>query len=244
MVILAPAAADLFSRLEAADSVVGVTDSVFGFPLAANVGTHMNPGLENIAALRPTLIVAGSKFNPEFAERIGAELFLYAPKTLDEIILSVRALASKIGRETQGNQLADELHAVLDALTPPRHLLTVVYEVRATPLSLAKSVSIVSDLLERAGMRSIYSGDTGLVSVEYLMVNQPDIYIYQQGPMNKAPVPPGSRPGWSGFASCIWKVNEFDFSRPNTRLFETVRELNTILNGEEPCRAGKAAYPE
>jgi len=256
IVVLAPAAADVLMRLgvadvtdaadaaDATDSVVGVTNSVANFPKAAKVGTHMNPGLESIASLRPTLIIAGTRFNPEFAKRMGAEFFLYDPKTLDDIIGTVRTLGQKIGKGEQGEKLAAELQAVLDGLPPPRHSLSVLYETRSTPLSLAKSNSIVRDMLERAGMRYLYDGTAGLVSMEYLIRKQPDVYIYQQGPMNRNPVPPLRRPGWNRFTACIWKVDEFDFARPNTRLFETVQTLNTILNQDDVCAAGMELYPE
>jgi len=244
IVVLAPAAADVLMRLEAADSVVGVTNSVSSFPHAVNVGTHMNPGLESIASLKPTLLIAGTKFNPEFAKRMGAEFFLYDPKTLDDIIGIVRALGQKIEKAKQGEKLAEELQAVLDGLHPPRRGLSVLYETRSTPLSLAKNNTIIRDLLERAGMRYLYDGSAGLVSMEYLIREQPDVYIYQQGPMNRNPVPPARRPGWDRFTTCTWKVDEFDFARPNTRLFETVQALNAILNQDDACAAGAGLYPE
>lgn len=244
VVILAPAAADVLTRLNAGDSVVGVTSSVSDFPRAANVGTHMNPGLETIASLKPTLIIAGTKFNPEFAERMGAECFIYHPGTLGEIIASIRILAQKIGKEAEGIRLARELQAALDRLTPPRHSPTVLYETRSIPLSLAKGDAIIRDVLERAGMRYAFAGNAGMVSVEYLMSNQPEIYIYQHGPMSRNPVPPARRPGWDRFGACAWKVSEFDFARPNARLFETVQTLNAILNEDDSCAAGIRRYPE
>lgn len=243
MVILAPAAVDVVSRLGAGDSVVGVTNSVAEFPQARRVGIHLNPGIEQIAALRPTLIIAASRFDPSIAERLGAEFFLYEPKTLDQIIELVQSLAAKLGRPADGAALAAELRAALDSLRPPAHSPTVLYEVTAGPLLLAKDNSIVRDVLERAGMRYAYPRTTGGTSAEYLMANQPELYIYQVGPMNKAPAPPLQRPGWGAFNACIWRVDEFEFARPNTRLFERVKELNAILNSDNPCAAGMALYP-
>ena len=244
IVVLAPAAADVLARLDAADSIVGVTNNVFGFPQAMKVGTHMNPGLESIAALRPTLIIAGTRFNPEFAARMGSAFFLYDPRTLDDIISTIRNLAQTIEHEAQGEQLTAELQAILDGLKPPRHTLSVLYETRSTPLSLARNNSIIRDMLERAGMRYLYDGSGGLVSVEFLINAQPDIYIYQQGPMNRNPSPPARRTGWSRFNACAWKVDEFDFARPNARLFETLQTLNAILNQDDVCAAGRAVYSE
>lgn len=235
MVILAPAAADVLERLGAGSGVVGVTNSVEGFPAAVKVGTHLNPGVEKIASLRPELIITTSRFNPELAERMGAALFVYEPKTLDAIVENVRLLATEVGREEQGRALAEELQAVLDGLTQPDRKPTVLYETRSNPLAIAKDNSVIADLLERAGMRYAYPASTGTLSAEYLMANQPEYYIYQDGPMNRNPVAPAERSGWENFRARAWKVNEFDFARPNTTLFETARILNGIItSGEHP----------
>lgn len=242
VVILAPAAADLFERLGAAACVVGVTNGVDNFPAAAKVGTHLNPGIEKTASLRPGLIVAASRLNPELAGRMGAELFVYEPQSLEEIISLVRLLSGKIGRPEQGNALAGELRAVLDGLTPPARRPTVLYETRSAPLSLAGADSVIRDLLERAGFRYAHPGNSGLTSVEYLLHNQPDFYLYQEGPMNRNPLPPKDRPGWGNFRACAWKVDEFAFARPNTGLFETALRLNEALNSADPCARGDEVF--
>lgn len=237
VVVLAPAAADVIRQLGAAHAVVGVTNSVTGFPHAATVGTHLNPGVETVAALRPDLIVAGPRFNPELAARMGAAHILYAPTSLDGIIEAVHSLGGALGREREAEALAGELRAVLDGLTLPEHRPTVLYETRSNPLSLARHDSVTRDLLERAGLRYAWPDSAGAVSAEYLLANQPDYYLYQEGPMNRNPVPPEERPGWDPFGACAVKVDEFSFSRPDTTLFETVRKLNDVLNAGGSCKA-------
>lgn len=244
VVILAPAAADILYRLGAHDTVVGVTNSVAEFPEAVKVGTHLHPGIEKIALLRPTLIISSSKFDPELASRMGAEHFLYEPGTLDEIIEDIRILGRKIDRGEEGERLAGSLERILHSLRLPENPPTVVYETRSTPLAIAKNKTVIKDILERAGMRYAYPQSTGMVSAEYLLAYQPDYYMYQEGPMNKNPIPPHERNGWDRLASCVWKVDEFEFARANTRLFTTVSELNAILNSDSPCDAGKKRYPE
>lgn len=238
VVILAPAAADVVFQLGAESSVVGVTNSVTEFPKAEKVGTHLNPGIEKVASLKPTLIVANTRFDAGLAKRMGAELFVYEPQSLDEIVESVRLLGQKIDKEATGRALAESLKSILDNLRVPSKPLTVLYETRSTPLAIAKEKSIIKNLLERAGLRYAYPRSTGMISAEYLLANQPDIYIYQQGPMNKNPVPPRERAGWERLQSCLWKVNEFDFARANTQLFTTVVKLNEILHADNPCEAG------
>lgn len=242
VVILAPAAADIMIRLDAGSSVVGVTNNVTDFPQATRVGTHLNPGVEKIASLRPSLIVGGPRFDPALAERMGVEFFLYDPKSLEAILDRTLALSRKLGKEQEGVALTKELRAMLDGLNLPAHRPTVLFETRSGPLSLAREYSVTKDILERAGMRYAYPKTSETISVEYLIANQPDIYLYQEGPMNKNPIPPHDRQGWSAFRACAWKVDEFAFSRPNTRLFETVRTLNSILNAPDPCAKGLKIY--
>ena len=242
IVILAPAAVDVVERLGAGEDVVGVTNSVAEFPEAMRVGTHISPGLELIASLKPTLIIATSRFSPEAAGRTGAELFIYEPKDLEGIIIACETLGEKLGRENEAKHLALELKSILAELAPVKNSPTVLYEVRSNPLSVAKDNSIIKSMLETAGMRYAFSGNAGTLSAEYLLVNQPDYYIYQEGPMNKNPVEPIKRPGWKNFRACTWKVNELEFARANTQIFERVQELNKLLAGPSPCDEGRKLY--
>ena len=231
VVILAPAAADVVSRLGAGESVVGVTSSVKDFPAAETVGTHRQPEIEKIAALKPTLLITTREFDPSLAERLGAELFTYDPASLAEITTAAQDLAARLGREQEGQALAAHIATLLGQIDPtPTHRPTVLYEVRAEPLSVAGSETVIRDLLEKAGFQYAYAGTSGLISTEYLLAHQPDYYIYQVGPMNKNPVPPRERPGWEGLKSYVWKVDELEFARPNIRMFETLLELNKVLD--------------
>ncbi len=232
VVILAPAAADVVSRLGAGDFVVGVTSSVEDFPTAESVGTHRQPEIEKIAALRPTLLIAARDFDPALAERLGAELFIYDPADLAGITTAMRDLAARLGREKEGQTLAEYIAVLLSQTdsAPPRRP-TVLYEVRAEPLSVAGSRTVIRDLLEKAGFEYAHKGSSGLISAEYLLAHQPDYYIYQIGPMNKNPVPPNKRPGWENLKSHIWKVDELKFARPNIAMFETLVELSKVLRG-------------
>lgn len=244
VVILSPAAADILYQLDAGELVVGVTNNVTEFPHAEKLGTHLNPGIEKIASLKPDLVICTSRFDPELIKRMGAEYFLYEPISLDEIIKDIVLLAEKIHKPHEGEKLSSYLQGILDDLKIPDKKISVLYETRSTPLGIAKTKTIIKDLLERAGMKFAYPKSTGIVSAEYILAYQPDLYIYQEGPMNKNPVPPQKRKGWDNFKSCIWKVDEFDFARPNTQAFKSLQDLNEILHSENPCEVGRLKYPE
>ncbi len=242
--ILAPAAADILQRIGAGDSVVGVTNNVAGFPSAARVGTHLTPGIERIVALHPTLVITAAGFDPGMVRRMGAEHFVYDPETLDEIIQHVRILAAKVERAEAGEALAASLETILKSLREPPRRPTALYETRSAPLAIARDNTIILDILDKAGLRYAYPESAGIISAEYLLANQPDFYIYQEGPMNRNPLVPHQRPGWDGFEACAWKVDEFSFARPNTKVFDTVLQLNRILNSPDPCTTGTQFYGE
>ena len=60
--------------------------------------------------------------------------------------------------------------------------------------------------------------------------------------MNKNPTPPRERPGWAAFKSCVWRVDELEFARPNIQLFETLLKLNTALRSNDPCAEGQKMF--
>lgn len=238
IIILAPSAADIVRKLGAGDMVVGVTNNVKEFPQARKVGTHLSPGLEVMASLKPSLLITTSRFAPETAQRLGARQFIYDPRDLPGILTAINALAAELGREETGAALVAKLEARLDEIKPVANPPSVMYETRANPLSLAKDNTIIKSVLETAGFRYAYQGSSGVVSVEWLLVNQPDYYIYQIGPMNRNPQHPHDRAGWGDFKACIWAVDEFAFARANTRLFDLVVELNRTLLAENSGENG------
>lgn len=242
IIILAPAAADIILRLNAGDMVAGVTNNVTEFPAARKVGTHLNPGLEVMAALKPTLLITTARFTPEMAMRLGAEQYVYDPKDLPGILDDISNLAQRLGKTAEGAELARQLEGMLKQLKPVATPPTVMYETRSNPLALAKDNSIIQSMLETAGFSYAYHGSSGIVSMEWLLVNQPDYYIYQIGPMNRDPLPPNERTGWQNFNACVWAVAELEFARPNTELFAKVLQLNAILTGENSCETGKKLY--
>jgi iron complex transport system substrate-binding protein len=246
IVVLAPAAADILRALGAGGSVVGVTRVVREFPDAAQVGSHLNPSLERIASLRPTLLIGSALSNPEMAGRLGADWFLYAPENLADILRLIRSLADRLGKSEEGEKLAASLEKMLEDLRPPRNRPTVLFERRSSPLAVARrhDSTVIMDLLERAGMEYALPDSSGILSAEYLLAHQPDYYLYQEGPMNRNPVPPHQRNGWEHLRSCVWKVDEFAFSRANTEIFQRVVEINAILDSDSPCDEGRRFYGE
>ena len=244
IVILAPAAADIVNKLGLGPAVAGKTNRVEEFPHAAKVGTHRNPGIENIAALSPTLLIAPARFSEEMAARLGATLFIYEPRSLHDILNAIHTLGNITGQQEAAQALTTPLSQTLDRATQPNTQQgpTILYETRGNPLSLAAKNSFLASLLTSAGFTYAYHGSGAEASAERVVAAPPNFYIYQVGPMNKNPTPPDKRPGWAQFGACVWKVDELTFARANTESFALVQALRTILDTPDPCAAGKAFF--
>lgn len=230
VVVLAPAAVDILVQLQAEALVVGVTRSVSEFPSAKRVGSHIRPNLEIIRSLQPDLLILSSNrfFSEAMAAAVDTEVFYYHPETLEEILQQTVELAKLLGKQTTGEHLIQEQRQKLNGIKLLPNPPSVIYEVTAMPLMLAGKKNIVRDIIEQAGGRLLTPGDRKLVrfNAEAILAQQPDIYIYQVGPMNRNPTPPQERGPLGRLNAKFLQVDELQFSRANTGSFDNVLMLN------------------
>ena len=230
VVLLAPAAADIIARLDAGALVVGKTRNVEEFPQATEIGSHIRPNLEIIASLKPDLLVISSNrfFSQEMAAKVGAKTFFYNPTSLEEILSQTGQLASLLGREGQGKRLIEAQRQKLTQVKPLKSTPKVIYEITATPLTIAGTGSILADLVKAAGGELVSGGERKLLrfNPEGVLALQPKVYIWQVGPMNQNPTPPAERGEYRLLKADYLKVDELQYSRANTASFDDVLELN------------------
>ncbi|WP_169629233.1 ABC transporter substrate-binding protein [Ferrimonas kyonanensis] len=233
VVLLAPAAGDLFQRLGQAHKVVGVTRSNDDFPEALQVGSHIKPNLELIKSLDPDLIVVASErfFSAEMARLVGAEVFWYQPVTLDGVLTELARLGTALDCQPQAEAVAEELQQLRLRLQPLSDRPKVVYEVTEMPLTLAGQGNIAADIVAAAGGELVTPSTRKLVkfNVEGVLMSQPDYYLYQQGPMNPSPTPPLRRPHYRHLNAEAIKVDQLRFSRANGDSFSVALDLNQVF---------------
>jgi iron complex transport system substrate-binding protein len=237
IVLLSPAAGDIIHKLNADDKVVGVTRNLEGFDKATKVGSHIRPNVEIIRFLDPDLLIISSNrfFSKEMAAAVGAEVYYYQPRTLDDIAVQIKELSKRLGKEQQGKKLIDRQWEKLKQLQPLKDRPQVVFEVTAMPLLVAGSRHIVADIVTRAGGELLPPDKRKLVryNAEAILARHPDIYIYQVGPMNRNPQLPAERSNFSSLKAKFLQVDELQFSRPNTTSFDNVVKLNHYFSGEK-----------
>lgn len=234
IVLLAPAAADIIKKLGCGEKVAGKTRSVDEFSDAVKVGSHIRPNLEIIMSLKPDLIITQSNrfFTEEMRAKAGVPVLEYSPVTLDGILGGIAEIGAALDRASEAEKLILELEKMLADVKKTDYIPSVLFEVMELPYAVAGQGNIVSDIIRAAGGENKAEGDEKMIkmSVEYAVGTDPDIYIYQEGPMNKKPVPPGERQAFSLIKPVVIKVDEKKYSRPNTVSFENVLELNRVFH--------------
>jgi cobalamin transport system substrate-binding protein len=230
IVVLAPAAADIIAKLDAATLVVGKTNKVTEFPQATEVGSHVRPNLEIITSLNPDLLVISSNkfFSQEMAAKVHAQLFYYRPNSLEEILDQTRQLAALLGREKQAEQLIETQRQKFSQIQQLKVAPKVIYEITESPLTIAGTGNILADIVRAAGGELVSGGDRKMqrFNPEAVLTLQPQIYIWQVGPMNRNPTPPAERGQYRLLKADFLKVDELQYSRANTTSFDNVLELN------------------
>ncbi len=222
-------------------------NTVPGTAQLPSVGTHMRPDVEMIIGLRPDLVVMSASRKSETPEisRVldsGIPVAVFSPKTFGDIFSTVERLGILCGKADRARKFVGELRQRLDAVSAKLSGITkkrtVFFEIRAQPLTGAGRGSIVEDIIETSGGENIVESRKPIVSysLEELLLQNPDFYIVQEGPMNKNPPDPTKRVHFDRL-QCIRDgrfmfADEFIFSRPGPRCVEAVERLAPALYPE------------
>jgi len=193
IVSLAPSLTETLYALGLQDRLVGDTDYC-DYPEAAQkktkVGGAINPNFEEIAALRPDLVLVIKSLNRYDTVRAldGLSIPVYAtdPHTVDEIISSTQRLAEILGAPEAGSALAAAMEHRLSDLKqrltplPPRKVLFIVW---AEPLISIGKDTFIADALHRAGAVSIVDSSQSWpqVNLEEVVKLQPEYLVFATG---------------------------------------------------------------
>ena len=235
---------------------LGLKDQIIGHILGdhtvkdiPDVGTHLQPNVEMILALKPDLVVQGGvpKGMPALKklEAEGVPVAMFAPHDFAGLFSTIERLGTLTGKSEAAATLNHDLQARLE--TVAQHLkglkpVRVFFEVRYQNLLAAGRGSMVNDIITRAGGVNVVDSPQHLIlfGLEALLQAQPEAYVIQQGPMNKSPGDIYSRPYFQELravkAKRVLLVDESLFSRPGPRSAQAVNNWR----GFSIRRPGKA----
>ena len=236
---------EILSALGVGDRVVARIqgdETIKGIP---TVGTHLQPNVEMILALKPDLVVQGgvAKGMPALARLEAAKVpvAMFAPQDFAGLFSTITRLGALTGRVEAAAALTRSMEAKLADVAgrvANRPRPRVFFEVRELNLLAAGQGSLVNDIITRAGGENLVTSPQKLTlySLEALIQANPEVYIIQQGPMNRSPEDIYTRPYFQELkavkARRVLVVSESLYSRPGPRSAEAVEQLARFLHPE------------
>lgn len=205
-----------------------------------SVGTHMRPNVEMIMGMKPDLVIQSATVREDGGElerlkSAGVPVAVFAPKTFADIFSAMERMGTLTGKDSEAStaatRLKERIEKVRSRLAESKKRPKVFFEVRAEPLTGAGRGSIVQEILTAAGAENILASDKAIVqyNFENLLLEDPDVYIVQEGPMNKNPMEPAKRAHYDRLRAVkekkILTVDEFAYSRPGPRCVDAVEQL-------------------
>jgi len=249
VVSLSPSTTESLYALGMDDLLVGDTDYCDYPPAAAKkhkVGGAINPSLEEIAALKPDVVLV-TKLNRmetvQALERLGIASYATDPHTVDEIRSSVHKLAEVLGNSAAGETLDRELDHQEKALRErlqnirPTRVLFVVW---TDPLISIGQHTFIADALAHAGATSVVesSQDWPQMSLEEMVRLQPEVLVFASGhseAISRDVEALANRPGWDALEAVKHRrfaVISEAIDRPAPRLLSAVEDLARQLHPE------------
>jgi iron complex transport system substrate-binding protein len=250
VVSLAPSLTESIYALGMQDFLVADTDYCDYPPEAKKkhkVGGATNPSLEEIAVLKPDVVLVTKSLNRletvQQMDRLGIPAYATDPHTVDEIRSSVRRLAQILGNPAAGQTLDSALLKQENALrerlqnVAPKRVLFVVW---TDPLISVGKHTFIADALVHAGATSVVesSRDWPQISLEEMVRLQPEFLVFASGhseAVSRDMEALAKRPGWDELEAVKHRkfaVISDAVNRPAPRLFSAVEDLARQLHPE------------
>ena len=255
IIVLYGAFSDMLGAMGLEDRIIAHTSPDSGDASASMlpvVGTHMRPNLELIVGLKPDLVLQ-MEGREEAGEAVAALRQLGIPtaffrvRSFAELYSAIERLGLLTGSSDAAATLVQSLQLRLDAVTRalqepiPVARPTVFFEVRYPNLLAAAPQGFVRDIITAAGGLYCLEETEHAASRRVMRLNEegvlrlnPDVYLVQQGPMNKNPQPLAQRPHFAPLRAVregrVLVVEEFIFSRPGPRAVDAVEQLAAFLH--------------
>lgn len=192
IVSLAPSLTETIYALGLEDRLVGDTDYC-DYPADAQkkhkVGGGINPSIEEIAALRPDLVLMTKSYNrPDTVhslESLGIPSYATDPHTVDQILTSTEKVADLLGAGEVGAALTKDLErrlAELQQRVAPLRPKRVLFVVWTEPLMSVGKDTFLADALRHAGAFSIVDSTQSWpqVNLEEVVKLQPDFLVFAE----------------------------------------------------------------
>jgi iron complex transport system substrate-binding protein len=241
IVTLAPNLTEVVYAVGAGNRLVGNTTYCDYPPEAkevAKVGDTLNPSIERIIALRPQLILVSTASQLEtFTRQLDEQqiaVYVTDPHDLEGVFRSIAVVGDLLGQREEGERVSTELRtraARVEEAVKSRTPLSVFYQLSAEPLYTAGRDSYITDLIARAGGRSVTAAVQGAwprYSDEAALATRPEAIVLatggQMGEANRE-IAAALKNSPAAKNGRIIQINGDFLSRPGPRLVDGLEQL-------------------
>jgi cobalamin transport system substrate-binding protein len=235
IVSLAPSITETLFALGLGDRIVGVT-SYCDYPPEATakekVGDTQRPSIERIIALKTDLVIASTASQlQQFVhnlEDVGTPVYVSDPRGMEGVLESIVKIGELTGTQRRAHDVTTELQGRLEKVQSrlsgterPRVLCILA----SNPLITIGGKSFVTDLINRAGGRSIsedLTGDYPQYSLETAVAKRPEVILLETG---EADLPPRLKETPAGRSGRVFHIDENLLLRPGPRIVEGLEEM-------------------
>lgn len=190
IIVLSPDLVEDLFAIGAGAKIVGVIKGS-DYPQAARniqqVGSYAGIDLEKIVELKPDLIISWKYAFPKqiaALRRLGFQVYVSAPRQLDDVPDLLRKLGCLTGAIEQANAKAQIFTQQINELRERYHTrqqLDVFYLVDANALITINRYSWINQVIELCGGNNIFAGTRVIspeVSRESVVIKNPDVIFY------------------------------------------------------------------
>jgi iron complex transport system substrate-binding protein len=248
IITLAPNLTEIVYAVGAGPRLVGNT-TYCDYPPEANqvtkVGDTLHPSIERILALRPQLILVSTASQLEtFARQLDEQqiaVYVTDPRDLEGVLRSIVSVGDLLGQRAEAERVAGELRAraaKVEEAAKSRPPISVFYQLSAEPLYTAGRDSYITDLVRRAGGRSVTADVPGAwprYSDESALASRPEaIVMATGGSMGEAnaDVAAALKTSPAVKSGRIIKIDGDYLSRPGPRLVDGLEQMARSLHPE------------
>jgi iron complex transport system substrate-binding protein len=253
IISLSPSTTEVLYGVGAFERVVAVSD-YDKFPPEVSrlpkIGGWSNTNLEQVATLKPDLIVMTSSQAPLIKDKLdalGVRTVTVPSYTVADALSGIEQIGAVTGREEAARQLVAEVRAKLDDVRartrelPRLRVLCIVDRVPGTLRGLytATRGSFFAELIEIAGGESIAppaSNGFGQISKEAVVTLNPDI-IFDMLQSGEGKLAENTQEVWQELASVravregrVYKLNDESMLHPSQFVGDTARKFAELIH--------------
>ena len=252
VVSLAPSISESLFAIGAGEQLVG-RDEFSNYPaevsnLPSVGGSFSDYNYEAIVDLNPDLVLAAEINTSEQVkslEDLGLTVYLVAnPTSLDGMYDSLDTLARLTGHQAEASVLIENLKkrvvSIERKLSGNEQRPSVFYELDSTDPNAPYTAgpgTFIDTLINMAGGKNVgatLEDQYGQISIEELLVQNPDIILLGDSAYGVTPESVGQRSGWKTLGAVqngkVYPFNDDLVSRPGPRLVDGLEALAAIIH--------------